>query len=542
MRRCGRIDIMSRRFNLFSIHNPADIHPRSWICVQGETLKNIVATLERDILEKRKISREHLSRELSKELRCALGVVKRVLQGGSAFYPIVILQKLLMLSSRPKYFNRKIRKSITQLKVNSASAKPVIAVHHLSRVLAKIIGAFAADGSLSIQFILASSARQTLETLPMDLMKAIQTSKIQWSSARKQYYIAIQLNERTRSITACCDELRNRNILIQTHHVIELTDEYEDSVRAFARWINETFGVKPTSLDIKRGKRAWRVIFSNKILARYLIEFFGMKSGMKTYNVTEPERIKSSPLQIRRVFAKGALMFDGCVTKGGKISFSSKSKNFATAIQEIWASDKIAHGALSKSKRGEYVIYTIAPNNNHRLLKYFEPNTQKWKLLRWISGDEKSKPIIKENGALSTRKILLLLKKVRSCDVNFLEHHFGRRYTSIRYYLRILRNQKKISISTKPYIWGQYINEKTMVYLSKAMHDKIFVTIREKLGLGKSVATALGIHRATFSAWKLQKNRIPVKALRQLCSLVNLRFEDVSRYITQTDRDIIELI
>ena len=533
---------MSSGFNLFSIHSSTDIHPRSWICVQGETLKDIVARLERDVLRKHEISREHLSRELSKEFRCALGVIKRVLQGGSTFYPIVVLQKLLMLSSQPRYFSRKIRKSITKLKVNSASSKPVTAVYNLSGELAKIIGAFAADGSLSIQLVLASPTRQTLEALPVDLMKAIQTSEIQWSSARKQYYIAIKLNERSRSITAYCEELFNRNVLIQTHHVIELTDEYEDNVRAFARWIDKTFGVKPTSFDVKRGKRAWRVIFSNKILARYLTEFFGMKSGFKTYTVREPEIIKNSKLDIRREFAKGALMFDGCVTKGGKVTFSTKSRDFTAAIQEIWKKDKIACGVLSKNNRDEYTVTTTIPNSVKRLLRYFEPDTQKWKLLHWINGNADVKPIFKKDAALSAEKVLALLNKVKSCDIHFLEQNFEKRYTSIRHYLRILIKHKKIRITRSPHVWSDYINEKTTVYLSTPTHNLIFGRIKEKLGKGKNAATVLGVHNATFSAWKKQKNGIPIEILQKLAPLLEFELEELAKAVIRTDRDVIELI
>lgn len=212
----------------------------------------------------------------------------------------------------------------------------------------------------------------------------------------------------------------------QTHYVVELTDEYEDSVRAFAKWMKTVFNIEPTSLKIKKGKRAWRVIFSNKIVARYLTEFFGMESGQKTYTVCEPDMIKYSKLYMRRNFARGALMFDGCVTKGGKITFSSKSKDFAMSIKDIWTQDEIAHGALSRNKRGEYTISTIIPNSMNRWLNYFEPDTQKWKLLCWINGDKNMKPLIKETGDISANKILDLLAKIRSCDIKFLEGHFRR--------------------------------------------------------------------------------------------------------------------
>ena len=533
---------MSNGFNLFSLHKSSDRHPRSWICVQGNTLADTVSKLEKEIISTHKISREHLSRLLSQELHCSRGVIKKLFRGGTPLYPIVVLQELLARSSKPQSFYRKIEKDISTLKVNSASAKPVKAVHTLSKDLAKVIGAFAADGSLSIQLILAAPTQQPLVKLQSDLRNAISSTKIRRSSARKQYYLAIQLNEYSRSVLNHLEKFADRNLLTQTHYVIELTDEYEDNVRAFTKWIETVFEVKPNFLNIKRGKRAWRVIFSNKILARYLTEFFGMKSGLKTYDVAEPERIKVSTLDMRRNFAKGVLMFDGCVTKGGKITFSSKSKDLASAIAEIWTKDRIAHGILSKNKRGEYTIGTTIPNSTERLLKYFEPNTQKWKLLRWINGDRVVKPIIKEGGVLSAKKILLLLKEIRSCDISFLERYFDKNYTSIRHYLKILKNQGDIIISTSPHIWSHHISEKTAVYLNKPTHSIVFAKIKEKLKLEKNAASVLGIHKATFSAWKLQKNRIPIEILRQLCSMLDLNFADLTKAVIQTDRDILELI
>lgn len=533
---------MSRDFNLFLLHRTSDVHPRSWVCVSGNVLINIVSRLEKEILTAHKISREHLSKLLSGELHCARGVIKRLLQGKAPFYPIVVLQKLLERSPQPKVFYNKIQENISTLKVNSSSAKVVNAVYNLSGDLAKIIGAFAADGSLSVQLILSAPAQQSMEKLRTDLKRVIQSPKVRWSPARKQYYIAIQLNEHSRNLLTHLEDRAYQDLLTQTHYVIELTDEYEDNVRAFARWMKTVFDIDPTSLGIKRKKRAWRVIFSNKIVARYLTEFFGMKSGSKTYTVGEPEVIKNSKLHIRKNFARGALMFDGCVTKGGRIMFSTKSRNFTIAMQEIWTKDKIAHGSLSRNNRGEYTIGTIIPNITWRLLKYFEPETQKWKLLRWISGDEKAKPIIKEIWGISAHKILKLLKKIKSCDVNFLENHFKRRYTTIYHFLRILNRQKKVRVSNRPHFWSASISEQTTVRLEGRVHNVVFNHIKKRFGYYKNATNVLDIHKATFSAWKVRKNRIPIGTLRHICSLLDIDFQTIARAIIKTDRNIVELI
>ncbi|MDP3962516.1 MAG: hypothetical protein Q8Q03_01465, partial [bacterium] len=256
----------------------------------------------------------------------------------------------------------------------------------------------------------------------------------------------------------------------------------------------------------------------------------------------EPTRIKKSSLAIRKAFAKGVLMFDGCVTKGGRIAFSSKSRKLASAIIEIWENDNMRHGKLHKNKRGEWTIYTTAQNKYFKLLAYFEERTQKQKLLRWIHGEKEAEPIIKKSSHLSIQKILSVLKKIKRCDINFLEHTFRRRYSTIRHYLKILENQKSIRISSTPYLWSSCISEKAAVYLNKKTHDIVFLKIRERFGLGKNTANTLGIHKATFSAWKLRKNRIPIGTLKRLCPLLNIKFEVVTKGVIQTDRDIIELI
>lgn len=177
----------------------------------------------------------------------------------------------------------------------------------------------------------------------------------------------------------------------------------------------------------------------------------------------------------------------------------------------------------------------------NKLLNYFEKNTQKYKLLRWIDGYLQYKPMIKDNHALSVKKILLLLNKIESCDVSFMERYFKRRHITIRTYLNILKKQRKIRISNKPVTWSNSISDTTTINLKKTVHDELFAKIKEKLGHYKNAASVLGVHKATLSAWKLQKSRIPVEILRQMCLMCEIDFEDITPSIIQTDRDIIEL-
>ncbi|MDO8590864.1 MAG: hypothetical protein Q7R65_02700 [bacterium] len=500
-------------------------------------MKTLIRELENEVLKNQKLTRESLSRELAQKFLCTNGVIKRILQGKCVFFPIPIILELTKRSRRKKTFLSRIKNDIEFLKINSASAKPIRAVRKLTRNLAKIIGAFMADGSLSVQIIFSAPTKGKLAKIQRKIVRLKIKSSFGYSKARKEHYISLQVN--TKNIKTIQGLQNFSGLRIQTHYNIELTEEYKDNVEAFNKWIKEAFYIKPT--NFQQRKNAWRTIFSNKIIARFLMQFFEVIPGPKTYTAYEPVRVQKASLGIRKSFARGVLMFDGCVTKSGRITLSSKSQKLASAIKEIWMKDNIAHGVMKKNKRDEWIVYTTSKNLNADLLDYFEPNTQKRKLLHWINGNNRIRPVIKKNLALSATKILLLLKKIKSCDISFLERHFKKRYTSIRHYLKILKNQKKIRISTRPSVWSHHINEKATVYLGEPTHNMFFAKIKEKLNLGKNAASILGVHKATFSAWKLKKNRIPVEILRQLCPLLNINFENLTKNITQTDRDIVEL-
>ncbi|PJE69428.1 MAG: hypothetical protein COU98_02150, partial [Candidatus Staskawiczbacteria bacterium CG10_big_fil_rev_8_21_14_0_10_38_10] len=136
-----------------------------------------------------------------------------------------------------------------------------------------------ADGSLSIQIVIAAPNLKDLEKVRSKLTKLRIRYSIGTAPSRKQYYISIQANKNN------CDLLNETiphfHLLTQTHYSIELSDEYKDNVEAFIKWVKEEFGIVPNSFKKKRN--AWRVAFSNKILIRYLMLFFGATPSYKAY-------------------------------------------------------------------------------------------------------------------------------------------------------------------------------------------------------------------------------------------------------------------
>ena len=201
--------------------------------------------------------------------------------------------------------------------------------------------------------------------------------------------------------------------------------------------------------------------------------------------------------------------------------------------------DKISFG-ISKSKRGEWNIFTTENNRKVKFFQYFEEDTQKYKLLQWINGLD-SKPILKERD-FSDISILKAIEITRSCDMEFLEKILNRSYTAIRSYLHILQAQKKIIVSRKPKFISEEISRETSVILAKRSHDMIFKLVRNQFGKDKKFYELLQIQKGTFSAWRRRKNGIPIKNLSEICALLKVNFESTSKSPFRVDRDIMEIV
>ncbi len=536
--------IMSKTFNLLLLHTYTDIHPRTWICLRGKKLEYLVKTLEKNVLIKNNLSRNALSKIIASKYRCSTNTVGRILQGNTKYYPLPILLEMLKLTGNPKKIIKEINKKTEYLKVNSASAKPVKAIRVLNENLAKIIGAFMADGSLSVQIVIASHNRTELDSIKID----IENYKINYSlgraMSRNQFYISIQVNQNNIHNIHNIISQRRKNIRIQTHFGIELTDAYRDNVEVFKNWLRKEFNIKPNRFD--RKKDAWRVAFSNKILSRYFTKFFEIIPGLKTYTAFEPEVIRSSDLSIRKAFAKGVLMFDGCVSKNSKILFSTVSNKLFESIKEIWENDHIKFGSSLNNRRDriEFSLFTTQNNKEKKLLAYFENGTQKEKLLKWLGGDLNSKPIIipRHSSLISTQNILKVLDRIKKCDSEFIKQQFNCTHTTARTYMKILKNQNKIKLTNKPDGINNYVSKNTMTFLEEKFHKLIFKKIKDQFYINKNFAKFIGIHKATFSAWKTRKNRIPLYQLKEICSILYLDYNEALKNVIGTDREIAEII
>jgi DNA-binding Xre family transcriptional regulator len=368
--------------------------------------------------------------------------------------------------------------------------------------------------------------------------KILNKKDIKKSSARNKYYISTTINkENQNKILKLMKD--NKRFKIQSHFNIELSDGHKSNVEAFNKWIYKEFKINPISFYER--KNSWRTIFSNKILARYLMCFFDFNPSYKSRNVKEPKIIKKSDLKIRKEFAKGVLMFDGCITKGKKIMFSTKSPYLAESIKDILNKDNLKIGFF-KNKREEYTVYTTSKNNSNRLLDYFEKGTKKWDLLKWlIHKNFESEKIDYSKEIKFAKDILNLLKKIKSADSNYLMRKFNCSHTTIREKLKILNNKRIIRLTKHPKNISNYISKETTVFLKKKFHDDLFYQILKKFNSYGEFSRFLGIHKATLSAWKIKKNKIPLKIIKSICESLEIPFDITLKNVYETDREIAEV-
>ena len=74
---------MNIKFNLLSLNNKKlDKHPRSWVCIKGKEIKEIVSEIENIIIFNNKTNRERLSKIIAKELNCNFVSIKNLLRFG----------------------------------------------------------------------------------------------------------------------------------------------------------------------------------------------------------------------------------------------------------------------------------------------------------------------------------------------------------------------------------------------------------------------------------------------------------------------------
>jgi len=168
-----------------------------------------------------------------------------------------------------------------------------------------------------------------------------------------------------------------------------ITDEDENNLKCFKKWVENTFGVKLPNVRKVKDSNEWKLAFHNKVISRYLNKIFEFPNGKKIYNVGEPEIIKNSDIKFRKAFAIGALSFEAGLGISHEISLCVSSKAFRDSLYEILNSCSIKSKIMEK-KSSEYWRFwsnSLSVEEAKKWLELFEPSTEKWfKLYEYANG------------------------------------------------------------------------------------------------------------------------------------------------------------
>jgi intein/homing endonuclease len=342
-------------FDLFKLHQPIDIGPESWICFGGKNLHDEVILA----MEKNKKSKKQIARNYSSSLGCSMGPFEEVVYHRKHI-PIPILNYLIDNNIISK---RAILENVDELKVNTSKAKPLKAVKNLSLDLCRIAGAFAADGNLHARFGFQGRSENEMKLFD--------------NSYRMGKFYRFRTNDLRKALEL--SKKNHKNIRIWQDYSLDLTDGYRFATEKYKEWLETTFNIRLPVL--REFRNAYRLNFSNKIIARYLTTFLGFPSGKKSNIVKEPEIIRNAGIDFRNAFLQGLFTFDGCVNKKGVVCYISKSKNLINSIDEIICKNNIKLRIYEDIKRERWHI-SFTKGESKKCLNFFVPGTKKWLRLK----------------------------------------------------------------------------------------------------------------------------------------------------------------
>jgi len=437
-------------FNLFKLHEPLeDYFPESWVCFQGQELKNTVKTIVSDILNS-DIKKSHYS--LCKKIGFKIGMCNNAVWNylrHKRNVPIPIIIELInewqFTLKKEKDEVEKLKTNILEnletLRVNNSASKDVFPIKKLSSDLSYFMGAHAADGMISVHVTFSHKDEDFLLKFKDDLSKKLDTSiksKIYYDKHKKSYNFGITvddlLNGKINHIISNHQLIKKRKIRVKREFRWKLVDGQFLPVDGLRKIIYDNFG-----LDLKlitaKNKKYFSLETKNKILARYLHLFFGFPYGKKSRIVQEPSKIRHSQINNRVAFLRGVFTFDGGVNVDGTIGLQIYSPFIFKSAQEILSLLSIDFNT-SKSARKSFNIQKKGIDKKWLLL--FKENTEKWHKLKAFRSETHTKKVSNENEfnmkiseiypsnaqtKISVKKTMQLSKKLNNFDLkDYVKH------------------------------------------------------------------------------------------------------------------------
>jgi len=369
--------------DLFKLHdNTEDKNPYSWIVVDGPELFTNFQLLIEKVIEKSNCSVKSLSRKVSRRIGCSDSMLYDILNGRTKWISLLLINDLLTMlreisaGKEATKLKNKFLSSIRFLKSAPRSTVKMKAVKELQPELAELCGIHAADGSLNLGISIESKNKKDIAEIKNKLNKKFPNLKISKWERKNKYIICFYVTQLTQ--TEILKYLNSYNINFSVSYKIEFVDSGENSMGYLRKLIANQFGYN-IKIKTKGGGNWYFVLFSNKIIGRYLKSIFNFPLGKKSGIVDAPKLVKDGTFTIQKAFVKGLMQFDGSVRMNGNIALSTNSKRLLNFVLNVFKKDKLGGNMWESKNRKSELGFESSPAK--KWLTYFIKGTQKYQRL-----------------------------------------------------------------------------------------------------------------------------------------------------------------
>jgi len=453
--------------DLFKLHdNIEDKGAYSWIVVDGPEVLNNFKVLVDKIREKSNCSTEDLSRKVSERIGCSTSMLYDIFHGRTEWISLILINDLLTIlkeldtDEEATKLKSKFLGSIKFLKSTPRSFIKIKAARKLSSELAEFCGIHAADGSLNLQISIESNNKRkiagTKSKLNQEFSK-IKISEIRRGRSEGKYMISFYVIHKTRA--KVLNYLNRYNINYSVAYKLEFIDGSRSIMEYLRGLVSKLFGYCMKIKPKPGGGGGHYVLFSNKIMGRYLKNIFDFPLGKKSNVVDAPGLIKKAPFTIQKAFIRGLIQFDGSVKRKGTIAFSTNSKKLLNFFLNILKKDRIRGAVWVRKRRKKELGFESSPTK--RWLSYFIEGTLKYqRLYEYIYGfkemvrsEKEAMKIFDKAFPPSSRSTLAFAELIKKASklgefTNYqILNKLNVNYRTLLFILRILEKAKIIKVN-----------------------------------------------------------------------------------------------